>query len=274
MIFLAGPQNPFSLNSLCQWLKIIRLTLLSLQQPFMYGWTWLSCLPPLADHTWLPKLSLISQTPLIFTAALWRTSSLFLTTMNRDPRTALGASVWQVCLFHSLVFSQCTLIFLLPSGQWPHGTPPTSLLQTHSLVQILTAACVSNQPFSWPLPISWASSGKYCYLPSPPARTSLLLHTEQGMLKHRAGEEGDFHLFLIVSKLKKTEPYMQFRVQDSYQGALTFLTLQPEVQIHSSFWPAPAPEYLHEPVKADLASSLFWIYSGQTLMPSNFSFHM
>lgn len=37
-----------------------------------------------------PSFSLISQTPLIFTAPLWRTSSLLLSTMYRDLRTALG----------------------------------------------------------------------------------------------------------------------------------------------------------------------------------------
>ena len=67
--------------------------------------------------------------------------------MKRDLRTALGVPVWQVCLFHSLLSSQCTLIFLSPSGQWSHAAPPFSLLQMHPLLQTLTTACISNQLF-------------------------------------------------------------------------------------------------------------------------------
>lgn len=134
-----------------------------------------------------PSSSLISETPLIVTAPLWRTSSLLLSTMKGDLRTAHR--------FPSLLSSQCTLIFLLPSEQWSHGVPSISLLQMHPLVQILNTACFSNKLFSRSFPISWAWSGIYCYLPSPPARPSLLLHKTQGIIKCGTGGQGDFHFF-------------------------------------------------------------------------------
>lgn len=198
-----------------------------------------------------PSSSLISETLLIFTAPLCRTSSLLLSTMKGDLRTAHR--------FPSLLSSQCALIFLLPSEQWSHGVPSISLLQMHPLVQILNTACFSNKLFSRSFPISWAWSGIYCYLPSPPARPSLLLHKTQGIIKCGTGGRGISTFFLIVSKFRKTECYQWLGVQDSHQGALPLLTLQHQVQTLSSLWPAPAPEYLHEPWKADLASSLFWL---------------
>lgn len=166
----------------------------------------------------------ISQTPLIFTGTLYRTSSLLLSTLNRHLETALKISLCQLCLFYSLFSSQCTLIFLSPSGQWSRGSLPISFLQMHPLVQILITACIFHQLFSWSLPISWAWSGEYCYLPSCSAGPCPLLHTEQRTVKSKAGHGRDRRFFLIVSKLKKIKHYLQLRGQDSHQGVLPLLT--------------------------------------------------
>lgn len=81
---------------------------------------------------------------------------------------------------------------------------------------------------------------------------------ESSNVKLGAGCVGvNFHSFIIVSKLKMTEHYLQLKVQDSHQGTLPLLNLQHQVQICSLLWSAPAPEYLHETGKADLANSLF-----------------